>query len=109
MSAYQFDRSRSAGARSSCCTRYRTSARRSRSLIRSIAACSTSPSSVTKACANKGRVNLPAMSESRHRRGPVERSVRVLAPSGYLLRWIDTFGLCEGHHHASPTLSNASI
>ena len=45
----------------------------------------------------KGRVNLPAMSES-YIDEVCREAVRVLAPSGYLLRWIDTFGLCEGHH-----------
>ena len=25
-------------------------------------------------------------------------AARVLTPSGYLMRWIDTFGLCEAHH-----------
>ena len=45
----------------------------------------------------KGRVNLPAMSKS-YIDEVCREAVRVLAPSGYLLRWIDTFGLCEGHH-----------
>ena len=45
----------------------------------------------------KGRAKLPAMSES-YIDEVCREAVRVLAPSGYLLRWIDTFGLCEGHH-----------
>jgi site-specific DNA-methyltransferase (adenine-specific) len=27
---------------------------------------------------------------------------RVLAPAGYCMRWVDTFGLCEGHHLRIP-------
>jgi site-specific DNA-methyltransferase (adenine-specific) len=45
----------------------------------------------------KGRFLLPQMSSERidacHR-----ESERVLAPSGYFMRWVDTFGLCEARH-----------
>jgi site-specific DNA-methyltransferase (adenine-specific) len=45
----------------------------------------------------KGRYALPAMTE-----GFIDEvcreCARVLKPSGYLMRWIDTFGLCAAHH-----------
>jgi site-specific DNA-methyltransferase (adenine-specific) len=45
----------------------------------------------------KGRFALPAMTD-----GYIDQccreAARVLAPSGYLLRWVDTFHLCEGDH-----------
>jgi site-specific DNA-methyltransferase (adenine-specific) len=45
----------------------------------------------------RGRAALPAMTE--HFIDAVCReSARVLAPGGYLMRWVDTFCLCEGHH-----------
>jgi site-specific DNA-methyltransferase (adenine-specific) len=34
---------------------------------------------------------------------------RVLVPSGYCLRWLDTFTLCEAHHLALPTSLSPSI
>jgi site-specific DNA-methyltransferase (adenine-specific) len=43
----------------------------------------------------RGRAALPAMSEEYIDIACAEIA-RVLAPSGYLMRWIDTFGLCEG-------------
>jgi site-specific DNA-methyltransferase (adenine-specific) len=45
----------------------------------------------------RGRAGLPAMTEEYIDMTCAEIA-RVLAPSGYLMRWIDTFGLCEGHH-----------
>ena len=45
----------------------------------------------------RGRANLPAMGEDYIDRVCLE-SARVLKPGGYLMRWVDTFGLCEGHH-----------
>jgi site-specific DNA-methyltransferase (adenine-specific) len=43
------------------------------------------------------RCKLPAMS-SDYVDACCREAARVLAPSGYLLRWIDTFGLCQAHH-----------
>jgi site-specific DNA-methyltransferase (adenine-specific) len=45
----------------------------------------------------KGRFALPAMSNE-YIDACYREVGRVLTPSGYLLRWIDTFSLCEGHH-----------
>ena len=49
----------------------------------------------------RGRAGLPAMTEEYIDAICIEIA-RVLAPSGYLMRWIDTFGLCEGHHLCVP-------
>jgi site-specific DNA-methyltransferase (adenine-specific) len=49
----------------------------------------------------RGRAELPAMTEDYIDAVCLE-SARVLQPSGYLMRWIDTFGLCEGHHLRIP-------
>jgi site-specific DNA-methyltransferase (adenine-specific) len=49
----------------------------------------------------RGRAALPAMSEEYIDSVCIEIA-RVLAPSAYLMRWIDTFGLCEGHHLRVP-------
>jgi site-specific DNA-methyltransferase (adenine-specific) len=46
----------------------------------------------------KGRAGLPAMSDDYIDSVCLEIA-RVLKPSGYLMRWIDTFCMCEGHHH----------
>jgi site-specific DNA-methyltransferase (adenine-specific) len=45
----------------------------------------------------RGRFNLPAMT-SEYIDTCCRESARVLIPSGYLLRWTDTFHLCEGDH-----------
>jgi site-specific DNA-methyltransferase (adenine-specific) len=45
----------------------------------------------------RGRAGLPAMSDDYIDSVCLE-IVRVLKPSGYLMRWIDTFCLCERHH-----------
>ena len=45
----------------------------------------------------RGRAGLPAMSDDYIDSVCLEIA-RVLKPSGYLMRWIDTFCLCEGHH-----------
>src|SRR6516164_5910106 len=45
----------------------------------------------------RGRARLPAMTED-YIDAVCRESARVLAPGGYLMRWVDTFGLCEGHH-----------
>jgi site-specific DNA-methyltransferase (adenine-specific) len=45
----------------------------------------------------RGRAELPAMSEDYIDTVCLE-SARVLKPSGYLMNWVDTFCLCEGHH-----------
>jgi site-specific DNA-methyltransferase (adenine-specific) len=45
----------------------------------------------------RGRSGLPAMSET-YIDMVCSEIARVLKPSGYLMRWVDTFGLCEGHH-----------
>src|SRR5262249_12283796 len=44
-----------------------------------------------------GRAELPAMSES-YIDTVCRESARLLKPGGYLMRWVDTFCLCEGHH-----------
>jgi site-specific DNA-methyltransferase (adenine-specific) len=43
------------------------------------------------------RFNLPAMT-GEYIDACCREAARVLAPSGYLLRWTDTFHLCEGDH-----------
>jgi site-specific DNA-methyltransferase (adenine-specific) len=45
----------------------------------------------------KGRFKLPAMS-SDYIDQCCREAARVLTPSGYLLRWTDTFHLCQGDH-----------
>jgi site-specific DNA-methyltransferase (adenine-specific) len=45
----------------------------------------------------RGRAQLPAMSEEYIDAGCRELA-RVLRPGGYLMQWVDTFGLCEAHH-----------
>jgi site-specific DNA-methyltransferase (adenine-specific) len=45
----------------------------------------------------RGRAELPAMSEDCIDAVCLE-TARVLKPGGYLMRWIDTYCLCEGHH-----------
>jgi site-specific DNA-methyltransferase (adenine-specific) len=45
----------------------------------------------------KGRAELPAMT-SDYIDDVCRESARVLAPSGYLMRWSDTFNLCDAHH-----------
>ena len=46
----------------------------------------------------KGRATLPAMTDD-YIDASCRESARVSTPGGYLMRWIDTFGLCEAHHH----------
>jgi site-specific DNA-methyltransferase (adenine-specific) len=48
-------------------------------------------------CRQRGRANLPAMSES-YIDEVFRELARVLAPSGYCMHWTDTYRLCEGHH-----------
>jgi site-specific DNA-methyltransferase (adenine-specific) len=45
----------------------------------------------------KGRFELPAMSDD-YIDAVCREAARVLMPSGYLLRWVDTFHLCMGDH-----------
>ena len=45
----------------------------------------------------RGRFNLPPMT-SGYIDACCREAARVLMPSGYLLRWSDTFHLCEGDH-----------
>jgi site-specific DNA-methyltransferase (adenine-specific) len=45
----------------------------------------------------RGRAGLPAMSES-YIDDCCRESVRVLAPRGYLMRWVDTYTLCQARH-----------
>jgi site-specific DNA-methyltransferase (adenine-specific) len=45
----------------------------------------------------KSRAKLPAMTAS-FIDACCRESVRALTPSGYLLLWVDTFGLCEANH-----------
>jgi site-specific DNA-methyltransferase (adenine-specific) len=49
----------------------------------------------------RGRAELPAMSDDYIDSACLEIA-RVLRPSGYLGRWVDTFCLCEGHHLRIP-------
>ena len=45
----------------------------------------------------KGRHALPAMTED-YIDACCCKAARALTPSGYLMRWTDTFHLCEGDH-----------
>lgn len=45
----------------------------------------------------RGRAKLPSMT-SNYIDACCREAVRVLKPSGYLLRWIDTYHLCEADH-----------
>jgi site-specific DNA-methyltransferase (adenine-specific) len=45
----------------------------------------------------RGRAQLPAMSED-YIATVCREIARVLRSGGYLMQWIDTFGLCEAHH-----------
>jgi site-specific DNA-methyltransferase (adenine-specific) len=45
----------------------------------------------------KGRAKLPAMTVS-YIDACCRESVRLLTPSGYLMRWVDTFALCKAQH-----------
>jgi site-specific DNA-methyltransferase (adenine-specific) len=45
----------------------------------------------------QGRARLPAMTED-FIDAVCREIARILRPSAYLMRWVDTFGLCEGHH-----------
>ena len=45
----------------------------------------------------RGRCRLPQMSES-YIDQSCHEIARVLIPSGYCMRWVDTFGLGEAHH-----------
>jgi site-specific DNA-methyltransferase (adenine-specific) len=49
-----------------------------------------------------GRAQLPAMSTD-YIDAVVREFARVLAASGYLMRWTDKFCLCEGHHLRIPS------
>jgi site-specific DNA-methyltransferase (adenine-specific) len=49
----------------------------------------------------RGRAKLPAMTES-YIDAVCCEIARILKPSGYLMRWIDTFGLVEAHHLRIP-------
>ena len=49
----------------------------------------------------RGRAQLPAISEDYIDAICIEIA-RVLKPTGYCFRWIDTFGLCEGQHLRTP-------
>jgi site-specific DNA-methyltransferase (adenine-specific) len=45
----------------------------------------------------RGRAKLPAMSEE-YIDACCREIERTLIPGGYLMLWVDTFGLCEAHH-----------
>jgi site-specific DNA-methyltransferase (adenine-specific) len=45
----------------------------------------------------RGRARLPSMSDE-YFDACCREIARALAPGGYLMRWTDVFGLCEGHH-----------
>jgi site-specific DNA-methyltransferase (adenine-specific) len=44
----------------------------------------------------KGRARLPAMTDS-YIEACCRESARLLTPSGYLMYWLETYGLCQGH------------
>ena len=46
----------------------------------------------------KGRATLPAMTDD-YIDACCRECARICTAGGYLMRWIDTFGLCEAHHH----------
>jgi len=46
----------------------------------------------------RGRAQLPAMTEQ-YIEAVCRESARVLRRGGYLMRWSDTYCLCEAHHH----------
>jgi len=45
----------------------------------------------------RGRAGLPVMNEG-YIDDVCRESARALKPGGYLMRWTDTYCLCEGHH-----------
>ena len=45
----------------------------------------------------RGRAALPAMTED-YIDACSREIARALVPSGYCMRWVDTYGLCEAHH-----------
>jgi site-specific DNA-methyltransferase (adenine-specific) len=45
----------------------------------------------------KGRFKLPPMTDD-YIDACCREIARILKPGGYLMRWSDTFNLCEGHH-----------
>ena len=45
----------------------------------------------------RGRSTLPAMTEE-YIDDVCFESARILKPGGYLMRWVDTYCLCEAHH-----------
>jgi site-specific DNA-methyltransferase (adenine-specific) len=45
----------------------------------------------------RARAALPAMT-SDYIDAVCREAMRILRPSGYLMRWVDTFGLCTGQH-----------
>jgi len=49
----------------------------------------------------RGRAQLPQMSDAFIDACCIEIA-RILKPSGYCMRWLDTFGLVEGHHLRIP-------
>jgi len=54
------------------------------------------------------RCALPAMSED-YIDACCREIARVLAPSGYCMRWIDTYGLCEAHHRRVDWLETVDL
>jgi site-specific DNA-methyltransferase (adenine-specific) len=51
----------------------------------------------------RGRAQLPPMSED-YIDECCRELARVLTPGGYLMRWLDTFGLCEAQHLRTASL-----
>jgi site-specific DNA-methyltransferase (adenine-specific) len=49
----------------------------------------------------RGRAGLPAMSDD-YIDSVCLAIAHILMPAGYCMRWVDTFGLCEGHHLRIP-------
>ena len=56
----------------------------------------------------RGRAQLPAMSEDYIDECCLQIA-RALTPGGYLMRWVDTFSLCEGHHRRLGVLKSVDL
>jgi hypothetical protein len=89
--------SSSAAMRSRCCACCRTHARRWFFFDPQFRAVLDKLKFGNESARQRGRAGLPAMSED-YIDSVCPEIARVLAPSGYLMHWVDTFGLCQAHH-----------